>query len=42
MRHGKRGRRFSRTSSHRQAMFANLAQALVKHEQIITSTLGAC
>ena len=37
MRHGKRGRRFSRTSSHRQAMFANLAQALVKHEQIITT-----
>jgi large subunit ribosomal protein L17 len=37
MRHGKRGRRFSRTSSHRKAMFANLAQALVKHEQIITT-----
>ena len=37
MRHGKRGRRFSRTSSHRKAMFANLAQALVKHEQIVTT-----
>ena len=37
MRHGKRGRRFSRTSSHRKAMFANLAQALVKHEQILTT-----
>ena len=37
MRHGNRGRRFSRTSSHRKAMFANLAQALVKHEQIITT-----
>ena len=37
MRHGKNGRRFSRTVSHRKAMFANLAQALVKHEQIITT-----
>ena len=37
MRHGNRGRRFSRTQSHRQAMFANLAQALVKHEQITTT-----
>lgn len=37
MRHGKRGRRFSRSSSHRQAMFANLCQALVKHEQIKTT-----
>ncbi len=37
MRHRKRGRRFSRSSSHRQAMFANLSQALVKHEQITTT-----
>ena len=37
MRHGKNGRRFNRTVSHRKAMFANLAQALVKHEQIITT-----
>lgn len=37
MRHAKRGRRFNRTPSHRQAMFANLAQALVKHEQIVTT-----
>lgn len=37
MRHAKRGRRFSRTPAHRQAMFANLAQALVKHEQITTT-----
>ena len=37
MRHGFRGRRFGRTSAHRQAMFANLAQALVKHEQITTT-----
>ena len=37
MRHAKRGRRFSRTTAHRKAMFANLAQALVKHEQIVTT-----
>jgi large subunit ribosomal protein L17 len=37
MRHGKRGRRFSRRSEHRLAMFANMAQALVKHEQITTT-----
>ncbi|MEO1091957.1 MAG: 50S ribosomal protein L17 [Pseudomonadota bacterium] len=37
MRHLNRGRRFSRSSSHRAAMFANLAQALVKHEQIKTT-----
>jgi large subunit ribosomal protein L17 len=37
MRHGFRGRRFNRTVEHRQAMFANLAQALIKHEQITTT-----
>ena len=37
MRHRNRGRHFSRESSHRQAMFANLAQSLVKHEQIVTT-----
>ncbi|MGL5448443.1 MAG: 50S ribosomal protein L17 [Rhabdaerophilum sp.] len=37
MRHGFRGRRLSRTSSHRKAMFANLAQALISHEQIATT-----
>lgn len=37
MRHGTRSRRFSRETSHRLAMFANLAQALVKHEQITTT-----
>ena len=37
MRHAKRGRKFNRTASHRKAMFANLAQALVKHEQIVTT-----
>ena len=37
MRHGNRGRKLSRTSSHRRALFANMAQALVKHEQITTT-----
>jgi large subunit ribosomal protein L17 len=37
MRHQKRGRRLSRTWEHRKALLANLAQALVKHEQITTT-----
>ena len=37
MRHGSRGRRFGRTAEHRKAMFANMCQALIKHEQIITT-----
>ncbi|MCX7317841.1 MAG: 50S ribosomal protein L17 [Hyphomicrobiales bacterium] len=37
MRHGFRGRRFNRTSEHRKAMFANMCQALIKHEQIVTT-----
>lgn len=37
MRHGKSGRRFGRHSGHRQAMFSNLAAALIKHEQIVTT-----
>ncbi len=37
MRHGFRGRRFSRTASHRKAMFSNMSQALITHEQIITT-----
>ena len=37
MRHGKRGRRFNRSSSHRKAMLANMAVALIKHEQIKTT-----
>lgn len=37
MRHGKNGRRFNRSHAHRKAMFANMAQALVKHEQIVTT-----
>ena len=37
MRHRHSGRKLNRTSSHRKAMFRNLAAALVKHEQIQTT-----
>jgi large subunit ribosomal protein L17 len=37
MYHGRAKRRFNRTAEHRKAMFANLSQALIKHEQIITT-----
>jgi large subunit ribosomal protein L17 len=37
MRHGKKGRKLNRTASHRKAMFANMAAALIKHEQIVTT-----
>ncbi|TAE81394.1 MAG: 50S ribosomal protein L17 [Alphaproteobacteria bacterium] len=37
MRHNMKGRKLNRTSSHRKAMFANMAAALIKHEQITTT-----
>ncbi len=37
MRHQKSGRKFNRTSSHRQAMFSNMAASLFKHELIRTT-----
>ena len=37
MRHAKAGRKLNRTSSHRKAMLGNLAAALIKHEQIVTT-----
>jgi len=37
MRHGLSGRKLNRTRSHRKALFASLAAALVKHEQIKTT-----
>src|SRR2546423_5521368 len=37
MRHLKSGRRLNRSSAHRKAMFANMACALIKHEQIKTT-----
>ena len=41
MRHKKLGRRFGRQSSHRQAMFSNMAASLIKHEQIVTTLAKA-
>lgn len=37
MRHRMSGRKLNRTSAHRKAMFANMAAALIKHEQIRTT-----
>ena len=37
MRHGYAHRKLGRTSSHRMAMFANMAASLIKHEQIVTT-----
>ena len=37
MRHGKAHRKLNRTAEHRKAMFANMAAALIKHEQIVTT-----
>jgi large subunit ribosomal protein L17 len=41
MRHRVAGRKLQRTSSHRTAMFRNMAAALIKHEQITTTTAKA-
>ena len=41
MRHRKAGRRFNRSVSHRKAMFKNMANALIKHEQIVTTLAKA-
>ncbi|CAE6725372.1 50S ribosomal protein L17 [Xanthomonas arboricola] len=37
MRHQKSGRKFNRTSAHREAMFRNMAASLFKHELIKTT-----
>jgi large subunit ribosomal protein L17 len=37
MRHGNAHRKLNRTAEHRRAMFANMAAALIKHEQITTT-----
>ena len=41
MRHRVGGRKLQRTSSHRAALFRNMAAALIKHEQILTTTAKA-
>ena len=37
MRHGSAHRKLNRKPEHRRAMFANMAAALIKHEQIVTT-----
>jgi large subunit ribosomal protein L17 len=37
MKHGLKQRKLNRTESHRRALFANMANALIKHEQIVTT-----
>src|ERR1700687_2982196 len=41
MRHANAHRKLNRTSEHRRAMFANMAAALIKHEQIVTTLPNA-
>ena len=41
MRHRVAGRKLQRTSTHRTALFRNMAAALIKHEQITTTTAKA-
>jgi len=41
MRHGIHGRKLSRKTGHRKAMFRNMAAALIKHEQITTTVAKA-
>lgn len=41
MRHRKSGRHLNRTSSHRRAMFRNMAVSLIEHESIKTTTAKA-
>lgn len=36
-RHANAFRKLNRTAAHRQALFANMAAALIKHEQIVTT-----
>jgi len=39
MRHMKSGRKLNRNSSHRKAMFGNMASSLIEHEIIKTTKL---
>ncbi len=41
MRHRKKGRKLSRTASHRKATLRNLATSLIQHERIETTTAKA-
>ena len=37
MKHRIKGKKLNRTSCHRKALFKNMAQAIIKHEQIVTT-----
>lgn len=37
MRHGMKHRKLNKTSSHRKAMFRNMVNSLIEHEQIVTT-----
>ena len=41
MKHKIKGKKLNRTSSHRKALFKNMAQAIIKHEQIVTTVTKA-
>lgn len=41
MRHRKSGRKLGRSSSHRKAMFRNMATSLIEHERIVTTDAKA-
>ena len=41
MKHRIKGKKLNRSSSHRKALFKNMAQAIIKHEQIITTLIKA-
>ena len=41
MRHGKAHRKLNRTSSHRKAMYRNMASSLIEHESITTTIAKA-
>ena len=41
MKHRLKGKKLNRTSSHRKALLKNLSQALIKHEQIVTTLIKA-
>ena len=41
MKHRLKGKKLNRTSSHRKALLKNMSQALIKHEQIITTLVKA-
>ena len=41
MKHRIKGKKLNRTSSHRKALLKNMSQALIKHEQIVTTLMKA-